>query len=91
MGETYPSDEQVRELFRPLTDRVYLLPGTRIARELGDVRALNIFMLGCASRFLPFTTVQWRDSIALLVPEKVRALNMEAFERGSKELSIAGL
>lgn len=90
MGETYPSDEQVLGLFRPLTSRVYLLPGTRLAREMGDVRTLNIFMLGCASVFLPFTQAQWENAISRLVPEKVRAMNLSAFERGRKEMPVAG-
>jgi indolepyruvate ferredoxin oxidoreductase beta subunit len=90
MGETYPTDDQVLGLFRPLTGRVFLVPGTRLAREMGDVRVLNILMLGCASGFLPFTPAQWQETIAQLVPEKVRSLNLAAFERGREEMINAG-
>lgn len=63
--------------------RVYGIPATRIAEELGKKMVLNVVMVGflCA-----ITGAVERDACRLAVedsvPERFRALNLAAFDRG---------
>ncbi len=82
----YPTDDEIKGILRQVTDQVYLIEGTERAKELGNIRTLNIFMLGCASLFLPFKVNAWEESINRRLPEKVRQINLTAFNRGRKEL-----
>ena len=84
--ESYPGDEEIVAILRRHTDRIYLADGTRRARELGNVKAFNVFMLGCASPFIPFGVRFWRDAISEHLPAKIRQINIAAFEQGRKEL-----
>ncbi|NQT05596.1 MAG: indolepyruvate oxidoreductase subunit beta [Dehalococcoidia bacterium] len=82
----YPTDDEIKGILRQVTDQVYLIEGTERAKRLGNIRTLNIFMLGCASLFLPFKVNAWEESINRRLPEKVRQINLTAFNRGRKEL-----
>ena len=84
--DKYPTDEEVNQILKQRTDRIYLVDGTRIATELGNARTLNIFMLGCLSVFLPFKLEVWQEAIAKHLPEKLLKLNTIAFDKGSKEI-----
>jgi indolepyruvate ferredoxin oxidoreductase beta subunit len=83
----YPSDEEILSILKHHTGNVHFIPATRRARELGNVRTLNIFMLGCASRFMPFTVELWKERIAERLPEHVRQINLTAFDLGRKEVN----
>ena len=83
----YPTDEEVGDILRRHTNRVCFTNGTSRAAELGDVRALNMFMLGCVSSFLPIDVGLWKDCISQRLPSKILQLNMTAFEQGRKETS----
>lgn len=76
----------------PAGVRVYSVPATRIAEELGKKMVLNIVMVGF------FTAVSqvvepdaMRKAVAASVPEAYRELNLRAFDRGfdygTKELN----
>jgi len=82
----YPSDDEIQSILKQATNRIYFLNGTERAKELGNIRTLNIFMLGCASLFLPFKVAAWHESIANRLPEKVRQVNLTAFSHGRKEI-----
>ena len=85
-NDRYPTDDEIKGILRQVTDQVYFIEGTERAKELGNIRSLNIFMLGCASLFLPFKVNTWEESINRRLPEKVRQINLTAFDRGRKEL-----
>jgi len=82
--QVYPEDEAILGSFRRVTQAVYLINGTDQAAALGDVRILNIFMLGYLSRFLPLkiTDEQWQKGMARHLPAKILDLNKRAFEAG---------
>lgn len=84
--ERYPADEEIIALLKRRTDRVYFIEGTSRARELGNVRTLNMFMLGCVSNFLPLKVSTWEDSISGQLPALIREINMAAFALGRKEI-----
>ena len=84
--EKYPTDAEVMQVLKQRSDHIYLVEGTLRAIELGNAKALNIFMLGCVSVFLPFKLPAWQEAITKHLPEKLWKLNMTAFETGRKEI-----
>jgi len=84
--ERYPSNEEIIDILKQRTDHVYFVDGTSRARELGNIRTLNIFLLGCASLFVPFRVHIWKDSISQRIPSNIRQINITAFDQGRKEI-----
>ncbi len=84
--ERYPGYGEIADTLKRQTDRVYFIDGTRRAGELGNVRTLNIFMLGCLSCFTTLKVNIWKDNISRRMPENIRAINLTAFEQGRKEM-----
>jgi indolepyruvate ferredoxin oxidoreductase beta subunit len=69
--------------------RLDLIPALGIATGLGNVRVVNLVMIGALSRHLEVGETVWREAIAALVPAKVREINLKAFEAGQSAL-VAG-
>jgi len=90
-NEQYPSDEKIASILKQQTDRIFFVEGTQQAREMGNIRTLNIFMLGCVSPFLPFKVSTWKDSIAERLPPNLQKINITAFDRGRKEIQSVNL
>ncbi|UCG10394.1 MAG: indolepyruvate oxidoreductase subunit beta [Dehalococcoidia bacterium] len=84
--ETYPSDAEITRLVKRQKNHFYLVNGTERVKELGNIRTLNIFMLGCASLLLPFSIDTWEEVIAQRLPAKIRQINLSAFKQGRKEM-----
>ncbi len=60
-----------------------MIPVMEIAQELGNLRVMNIVLLGAASRHLPEISEKcWFDAIEERVPPKALEVNLEAFKRG---------
>ena len=89
--DRYPTDEEITSIIKQRTDRIYLVEGTTQAKELGNIRTLNIFMLGCISTFMPFKIQVWKESIGRHIPPKTVKTNVTAFDRGRKEIRDANL
>ena len=72
-----PLDQKAQHL------KVYGIPATRIAEELGKKMVLNVVMVGF---FCAITGVLRREAavaaVTDAVPERFRKLNLDAFERG---------
>ena len=43
-------------------------------------------MLGCLSVFTPLETDVWKESISRRMSEKLREINLTAFEKGREEI-----
>jgi indolepyruvate ferredoxin oxidoreductase beta subunit len=84
--EKYPADVEIAAALQRCTDRVYFIDGNKRAKELGNVRTLNIYMLGCFSVFAPIDVAIWKESISRRMPENIREINLTAFEMGRKEI-----
>lgn len=82
----YPGDDEIKDILKQVTDQIFFIDGTERAKELGNIRTLNIFMLGSASRFMPFPANIWKESITNRLPDKIRQINLTAFECGRKEV-----
>jgi indolepyruvate ferredoxin oxidoreductase beta subunit len=89
--EKYPDDDEITRVLKRQTEKVYIIDGNSRARELGNVRTLNVFMLGCFSVFAPLEVDIWRESIAGRLPENIREINLTAFEMGRKEIEGVGI
>jgi len=84
--EKYPSDDEIIAALKRSTDRVFFIDGNKRAQELGNVRTLNIFMLGCFSVFAPLDFAVWKESISRRMPPNILEINLTAFEMGRKEI-----
>jgi indolepyruvate ferredoxin oxidoreductase beta subunit len=80
VGQTqYPqdSDQQLRKAYR-----THSINAADIALELGNIRVVNIILLGVLSTFLSFKKESWAKAISDYVKKKFVDLNIKAFERG---------
>ena len=76
----YP--EGVLEELGRLAPELTVLPGGRLARELGNIRVQNIVLLGALVRVMGLTDVDWPALVAEYVPQKARQINLDAFTAG---------
>jgi indolepyruvate ferredoxin oxidoreductase beta subunit len=84
--ERYPSDGGILGILKQRTGRIYFINGTRQTEEIGNIRTLNILMLGCLSHFLPLKVQAWKDCITSRLPERLHEINLAAFDWGRKEI-----
>jgi indolepyruvate ferredoxin oxidoreductase beta subunit len=84
--EKYPADDEIAAALQRRTDLIYFINANKISKELGNVRTLNILMLGCFSAFAPIDVTIWKECISRRMPENIREINLTAFEMGRKEI-----
>jgi indolepyruvate ferredoxin oxidoreductase beta subunit len=87
----YPGDREIKDVLKRSASRFYFVDGTRQAKELGDIRALNMLMLGCVSTLLPIEVKFWKDCISQRLSPSILKMNMVAFDKGREEMSRAGV
>jgi indolepyruvate ferredoxin oxidoreductase beta subunit len=75
----YPEDidRKLRKL-----GKAKFVDAASIALELGNIRVVNIILLGVLSTFLDFKKELWTEAISDNVKEKFVDLNIKAFSRG---------
>ncbi|MCE5198373.1 indolepyruvate oxidoreductase subunit beta [bacterium] len=71
-------DGKLRSTFSKLE----LVPALDMARELGNVRAVNVVMIGALSKHLEIVDEVWREAITALVKPRFLELNLKAYEIG---------
>jgi indolepyruvate ferredoxin oxidoreductase beta subunit len=86
-ADVYPTDTEMLAILKQRTDKIHLVEGMRRVQELGNIRTLNIFMLGCLSHFLPFEVDAWKQTILAHLPSRLHKINLDAFELGRKEVA----
>ncbi len=60
-----------------------MIPVMEIAKELGNLRVINIILLGAASKhLLEIPEKNWFEAIEERVPPRALEVNLEAFRRG---------
>jgi len=84
-NERYPSDEEIAGILRQRAGRIYFINGTESAKNLGNVRTLNMYMLGCASLLLAFDVQMWKDCMSRRIRANVLQINTAAYDLGRKE------
>jgi indolepyruvate ferredoxin oxidoreductase beta subunit len=76
----YPQDVESR-LWAAFPKLIYL-KAADMARDLGNIQAANIVLLGAVSQGLDLPAEAWEEAIKASVKEKFRELNLRAFEAG---------
>jgi indolepyruvate ferredoxin oxidoreductase beta subunit len=86
LGEMeYPN--AIPETVRSKIGNYYLVKGTEIALQLGDVRAANVVLLGAISKCFEVNEDLWLKTILDYLPPKVHELNRKAFSAGRDQIS----
>jgi len=82
--QKYPADSDIIASFKQRTTHIHMLDGSKEAGNIGDVRTLNVFMLGFLSVLFPINIelAVWQQGISRHLPEKLLSMNMRAFEKG---------
>jgi indolepyruvate ferredoxin oxidoreductase beta subunit len=78
--EPYPADASER--LAAVTDRLYLVDALAAALALREVRAVNMVMVGAASRFLPLPEGAYEEAVKMSLPERIVEVNLRAFRAG---------
>jgi indolepyruvate ferredoxin oxidoreductase, beta subunit len=78
----YPED--VEKTFKKyFKDNVHMIDGQEIARNLGNIQAANVVLVGAFSHFFPdLRETEWIDAIKSLLAPKLHELNVKAFYEG---------
>ncbi|MFX1454025.1 MAG: indolepyruvate oxidoreductase subunit beta [Promethearchaeota archaeon] len=84
MDMKYPNIEKIKEFLHQVSPNVYFVNGHEESLKVGNLRTLNIFMLGflLGSGKLPITKKTLTQSIMMLIPEKYYKINNIAFKNG---------
>jgi len=83
----YPSDEVILNCLNRRTEKVYLIDGLAKVAGLGNIKTLNVFLLGALSGLLPLSRQAWHASLKNTLPEKILNINLEAFDLGIQEIA----
>jgi indolepyruvate ferredoxin oxidoreductase beta subunit len=77
-----PYPENVAELLKRRAGRVVMVPAHRIAEELGNLRVMNVIMLGALSAEVDLGEDVLISAIEKRVPAKSLEVNIQGFLRG---------
>jgi len=83
----YPSDEMILKCLHRRTQKVFFIDGLAKVAELGNIKTLNVFLLGALSGLLPLSREAWHESLKTTLPEKILSINLEAFDLGKQEIA----
>lgn len=78
----YPDEAAVQRGLKAATDKVYRVPGLRMAQDLGNPKVLNVVLLGALSALLPTDPEIWESVLRDRVPSRFEELNVKAFRSG---------
>jgi len=76
----YPNN--IEETCLKKASKFVLVPAVKIAQELGNIRTVNIIMLGVLSNFLDFSEKNWLMALENVLPSKILSINRRAFKKG---------
>lgn len=76
----YPED--VFGVLKRKTDKIYRVDGLGIATKAGNVKAVNVAIIGALSNHLDIPERIWEEVIENRVPPKTLKINLTAFEMG---------
>ena len=84
MNMEYPDITKIHEFLHQITPYVYFINGYEEALKAGDLRTLNVYMIGIlsGSKKLPLKQETLLSSILRFVPKKAQNINKIAFQNG---------
>jgi len=80
-AEEYADD--VLDEIEKAADRVHVMDASKMAAELGNVKAANVILLGALVKLMGLDDIDWEDIIRKNVKEKFIDLNLKAFKVGA--------
>jgi indolepyruvate ferredoxin oxidoreductase beta subunit len=78
----YPQVEKIKQTLAASAQTIYTINATEKAKELGNVKAVNILLLGALSSLFEISPAIWEGVITKYVPDRFRELNLQAFQAG---------
>lgn len=78
--EKYP--EGVNEVLKSTVENTVIVKAAEVAKELGNIKAQNVVLLGALLKALNITEINWEEVVASLVPSKAVELNKKALAAG---------
>lgn len=78
--EKYP--EAVNEVLKSTVENTVIVKAAEIAKELGNIKAQNVVLLGALLKALDIKEVNWEEVVTSLVPSKAVELNKKALAAG---------
>jgi indolepyruvate ferredoxin oxidoreductase beta subunit len=80
--ENYP--EEVVAILSQRSPKVKSIAARDLALQAGDMRAVNVVMLGALSGFLSIDEKIWNENLLRRFPPKAQKINLEAFQLGRR-------
>ncbi|MFB0562789.1 MAG: 2-oxoacid:acceptor oxidoreductase family protein [Candidatus Lokiarchaeia archaeon] len=83
----YPEVHQITNELKKVTDNVFIVSATDLAKELGSLRVRNILLLGIllGTEKVPLSIKTVESCISRLVPTKFVDINLKAFQMGVRK------
>lgn len=77
--ETYPD---ITPIVREKAPDIRMVDGNALASRLGNPKGVNVILLGALSTLLEPGEELWIEAIKDMLPDKIRAANIEGFRQG---------
>ena len=78
--QDYPED--IPGYLHSEVEDAHVVNGMELAEQAGDMRSVNVVLIGALSLYLDLDKEIWVKAIKAMVPEKFIDLNLKAFELG---------
>jgi indolepyruvate ferredoxin oxidoreductase beta subunit len=87
MGMNYPDIKQINEFLKSVSQNIYFINADEMAMTLGNLRTMNVVMLGVllGSEAIPLKKETLVQALLSYLPTKVHDVNKKAFEMGIKK------
>ncbi len=83
-AEEYAPD--VIDEIQKAVEKVVVIDASRLAEELGNVKAANVILLGALVKAMGLEDIDWENIIRKNVKEKFIDLNLKAFQVGKEQI-----
>lgn len=78
--EEYP--QNVNETLKKTVKNTIIVNASKIAEELGNIKAQNVVLLGALLKALKLENINWNEVLEVTVPPKAVELNKKALVKG---------
>ena len=84
MGLDFPNIAEIREFLKEVSPNIYFIDGVKLATDLGNLRTINVVMLGTLIGLdvLPLKKETLEKAIMSYLPPNLHDINRKAFQVG---------
>ncbi len=77
-----------KNIFESISSKTetYILEAQKFANELGNIKVVNLIMLGALSKILVSKPLNWKEAIKESVKPQFLEINLKAFEIGRNQV-----